>query len=378
MPKIACLFLYNTMNFLRNKHIINYLVILLCTGCAIKHSTYTLEDIEKHRTLYTQKGKRKSLTTLVDIYLDKNQPHESRLQALRVISDINDPIVIDALQSSIGTASLIDLEIMIESVETLVSFHQNNSVDSLVMGLANTEKKVMEIRESIINAIGENGTNDEIYTLLELYEVSRSNHARMNKLLTLTLGGMDDDRVIPFLMQIANDEETEIHIRNRAVDILARKESPELVDFFIEMLGDPVTRDKVNEYAMNVLGEFNDERMVFALLEAYQTGKHQYYAMLNTLMKSLGEYKNPAIKPVFIEIAKTDGFPRSLRIKAIRGLAEFDDPASADEVVEILSYPSNYIYYNEIVTLLKELGVYENYKPELRENAFNAMKLDIK
>ena len=62
------------MNFLRNKHIINYLVILLCTGCAIKHSTYTLEDIEKHRTLYTQKGKRKSLTTLVDIYLDKNQP----------------------------------------------------------------------------------------------------------------------------------------------------------------------------------------------------------------------------------------------------------------------------------------------------------------
>mgnify|MGYP001351730329 CR=1 FL=1 len=378
MPKIACLFLYNTMNFLRNKHIINYLVILLCTGCAIKHSTYTLEDIEKHRTLYTQKGKRKSLTTLVDIYLDKNQPHESRLQALRVISDINDPIVIDALQSSIGTASLIDLEIMIESVETLVSFHQNSSVDSLVMGLANTEKKVMEIRESIINAIGENGTSDEIYTLLELYEVSRSNHARMNKLLTLTLGGMDDDRVIPFLMQIANDEETEIHIRNRAVDILARKESPELVDFFIEMLGDPVTRDKVNEYAMNVLGEFNDERMVFALLEAYQTGKHQYYAMLNTLMKSLGEYKNPAIKPVFIEIAKTDGFPRSLRIKAIRGLAEFDDPASADEVVEILSYPSNYIYYNEIVTLLKELGVYENYKPELRENAFNAMKLDIK
>ena len=343
------------MIFLKNKHIILYLIILVVSSCAIKHSTYTLEDIEKHRTLYSQKGKRKSLSTLVDIYLDNNQPQETRLQALRVISEINDPIVVEALQSSIGTASLIDLEIMIESVETLVKFHQTNSVDSLVMGLANTEKKVMEIRESIINAIGENGTDDEIYTLLELYEVSRTNHARMNKLLTFTLGGMDDDRVIPFLMQIANDGGTDIHIRNRAVDILARKESPELVDFFIEMLGDPVTRDKVNEYAMNVLGEFNDERMIFALLEAYQTGKHQYYAMLNTLMKSLGEYKNPAIKPVFIEIAKTDGFPRSLRIKAIRGLAEFNDPSSANQIVEILSYPSNYIYYNEIVTLLKDL-----------------------
>ena len=366
------------MTFFKNKNIVSFLLIFIFSSCAIKHSTYTLEDIEKHRTLYTQKGKRKSLSTLVDIYLDNNQPQETRLQALRVISEINDPIVIDALQSSIGTASLIDLEIMMESVETLVKFHQESSVDSLVMGLANTEKKVMQIREAIINAIGENGTNDEIYTLLELYEVSRTNHARMNKLLTLTLGGMNDDRVIPFLMQIANDEETDIHIRNRAVDILARKESPELVDFFIEMLGAPVTRDKVNEYAMNVLGEFNDERMIFALLEAYQTGKHQYYAMLNTLMKSLGEYKNPAIKPVFIEIAKTDGFPRSLRIKAIRGLAEFNDPSSADEVIEILSYPSNYIYYNEIVTLLKELGVYDNYKSELRNHAFNAMKLDIK
>ena len=366
------------MTFFKNKNIVSFLLIFIFSSCAIKHSTYTLEDIEKHRTLYTQKGKRKSLSTLVDIYLDNNQPQETRLQALRVISEINDPIVIDALQSSIGTASLIDLEIMMESVETLVKFHQESSVDSLVMGLANTEKKVMQIREAIINAIGENGTNDEIYTLLELYEVSRTNHARMNKLLTLTLGGMNDDRVIPFLMQIANDEETDIHIRNRAVDILARKESPELVDFFIEMLGDPVTRDKVNEYAMNVLGEFNDERMIFSLLEAYQTGKHQYYAMLNTLMKSLGEYKNPAIKPVFIEIAKTDGFPRSLRIKAIRGLAEFNDPSSVDEVIEILSYPSNYIYYNEIVTLLKELGVYDNYKSELRNHAFNAMKLDVK
>ena len=114
------------MIFFKNKHIILYFIIFIVSSCAIKHSTYTLEDIEKHRTLYTQKGKRQSLTTLVDIYLDNNQPHETRLQALRVIAEINDPIVIDALQSSIGNANLIDLEIMIESVETLVKFHQTN------------------------------------------------------------------------------------------------------------------------------------------------------------------------------------------------------------------------------------------------------------
>ena len=141
------------MNFLKNKQIILYLIFFILSSCAIKHSTYTLEDIEKHRTLYTQKGKRKSLSTLVEIYLDNNQPYETRLQALRVISEINDPIVVDALQSSVGNASLIDLEIMIESVETLVKFNKDNSVDSLVMGLANTERKVMDIREAIISLI---------------------------------------------------------------------------------------------------------------------------------------------------------------------------------------------------------------------------------
>ena len=56
-----------------------------------------------------------------------------------------------------------------------------------------------------------------LFTLLELYEVSRANHARMNKLMTLTLGGMDDERIIPILMEIANNKETDLHIRNRAV-----------------------------------------------------------------------------------------------------------------------------------------------------------------
>ena len=49
------------MTFLKNKHIIFYLSILIFSGCAIKHSAYTLEDIEKHRTLYTQKGIRTSV-----------------------------------------------------------------------------------------------------------------------------------------------------------------------------------------------------------------------------------------------------------------------------------------------------------------------------
>ena len=353
-----------------------FLAGILLNGCAIRQTPYALEDVEKHRIMF-KKGKRKSLQILIEIYKDSNQPLEVRVEALRALAESRHPMIIGAIQSSVKNAKLIEMQLMHESIEILTTYGVQDSADSLVIGLKNTEQKVMEIREAIVNAIGENGTEDEIFTLLELYEVSRANHARMNKLMTLTLGGMDDERVIPILMDIANNIEMDVHIRNRAVEILERKDSPELVDFFIEMLGDPTGRDKVNEYALNVLGEQKDDRMIFALLEAYQTGKHEYYSLMNTLIKSLGDYKNPAIKPVFIDIATTEGFPKTLRMKAIRALANFDDPTVIDDVLTILNLPSNYIYYNEIIGMIKELGQYNNYSTKLRHAAFEAMKRDV-
>ena len=50
---------------------------------------------------------------------------------------------------------------------------------------------------------------------------------------------MGDDRAIPVLMEIAKNKEHNLITRKLAVDILAKKEATELVDYFIELLGDP-------------------------------------------------------------------------------------------------------------------------------------------
>ena len=62
---------------------------------------------------------------------------------------------------------------------------------------------------------------------------------------------------------------------------------------------------------------------------------------------------------------------------SIKALASFDDPTVIDEVIEILYHPSNYIYYSEIISMLKELGQYEQYRSKLRNAAYQAMKQDI-
>ena len=346
--------------------------IILISGCA-RFSQYALEDVEKQRLKF-KNGDEKALRLLTEMYQDHNQSFDVRLAAIRALSESRNPTVISEIQSSVRNASLIEMDLMKEAIQILIGYHELSSTDTLIAALPATEKKSMEIRTAILNAIGENGTKDEVQLLIKLYDVSKRSNAQMNSLLTTTLGKIGDEKVIPILMEIAKNKNLSVSIRSRSVDILAKKQAPELVDFFIEMLGDPVSRDKVNEYALNVLGEFSEERMILALLEAYQTGRHKYYSLLNTVINSLDNFDNPELKSIYLDIAQTQNLPSNIRLKAFKGLTRFSDPEVVDGVVGLLNDPANYVYYNEIIGMLYEFGVYDNYRDKLRMAAYNAMK----
>ena len=346
--------------------------VILISGCA-RFSQYALEDVEKQR-LKSKNGDEKALQLLTEMYKDNNQSYEVRLAAMRALSESRDPKVIHDIQGTVRSASLIELDLMKEAIKILISFQDISSTDSLIAALNATEAKTNEIRTDILSAIGEIGTKDEVILLIKLYEVSKRSNAQMNNLLTTTLGKIGDDKVIPILMEIAKNKNLPVNVRSRAVDVLSKKQAPELVDFFVEMLGDPVSRDKVNEFAFDVMGEMPEERMLMALLEAYQIGRHKYYSLLNTIINSLDNFDNPEIKSLYLEIAQTKDFPSNIRLKAFRGLTRFSDPEVVDGIVELLNDPANYIYYNEIVGMLHEFGVYDNYQDKLRMAAFKAMK----
>ena len=346
--------------------------VILISGCA-RFSQYALEDVEKQR-LKSKNGDEKALQLLTEMYKDNNQSYEVRLAAMRALSESRDPKVIHDIQGTVRSASLIELDLMKEAIKILISFQDISSTDSLIAALNATEAKTNEIRTDILSAIGEIGTKDEVILLIKLYEVSKRSNAQMNNLLTTTLGKIGDDKVIPILMEIAKNKNLPVNVRSHAVDVLSKKQAPELVDFFVEMLGDPVSRDKVNEFAFDVMGEMPEERMLMALLEAYQVGRHKYYSLLNSIINSLDNFDNPEIKYLYLEIAQTKDFPSNIRLKAFRGLTRFSDPEVVDGIVELLNDPANYIYYNEIVGMLHEFGVYDNYQDKLRMAAFKAMK----
>ena len=253
-----------------------------------------------------------------------------------------------------------------------------SSRDSLFSNLIIIEEQNLAIRKSLLDAMGDNMANYDVEILIHLYDINKRSNALMNQILTQPLGNMGDKKAIPILMEIALNNDLPVSVRSSSVEILSKKQAPELVDFLVEILGDPASRDKVNEFALNVMGDLSEERMIMALLEAYQLGRNKYYSLLNTVMKGLDNYDNPNIKSVYKEIANTEDFPSNIRLKAFKGLTRFaDDPEVADEIIELLNDPDNYVYYQEIITILKDYEIYNDYQAKLRMAAFKAMQNDL-
>ena len=139
--------------------------IILISGCA-RFSQYALEDVEKQRLKF-KNGDEKALRLLTEMYQDHNQSFDVRLAAIRALSESRDPTVISEIQSSVRNASLIEMDLMKEAIQILIGYHELSSTDTLIVALTATEKKSMEIRTAILNAIGENGTKDEVQLLIK-------------------------------------------------------------------------------------------------------------------------------------------------------------------------------------------------------------------
>jgi len=333
---------------------------------------YTFEDIEKLKDSYLQDSE-KALEKLISIYEDTNQSLAIRTAALEIITDSKDPTFKLALEKTISGADFVYNDLMKKSLYALVKMDDGSSSNSIVEGLRKSEEKIMDLRTVMVDAVGENNTEDKVITLLELYEISLSNHQRMNELLTITLGNLDDERAMPMLMDIARNEDVDAKVRNRAIEILSRKNAPELVDFFVELIGSPNTNDAMMDFVHNSMGLKQRDRMVMALLESYQTGKTRYHAVLYSIMDGLEDFDNPQMKPLFIEVAKTDGYPRLLRTKAIQSLASFNDQDVLDQLIPLLDDPHNYTFYYEINSLAEKINADKKYFDKIRNAGFKAM-----
>ena len=331
-----------------------------------------LENIQKLKNSYKD-GNVQALNELVSMYQDENQQTKARVIAGKALAQSQHPTALRAISKMVETTTAVDFTLLKESIEMLGMFEENpKAAIAMVKAMHRLEDRTNEIHLALAKNLNKVRTKDQVLALLDLYEVSKANLSKTEKLLTEILGALGNDQVIPVLTTIAKDPRANVGIRNMAVEILGKKNPDDVAIAFAELLGDPNTNMEVREFALNTMKGVQEENLVLALLNTYNMGKSQYYSLLNTMLAALGEFDDPEVKKAVMEIANSGDYPVDIRKKAIDNLGSFKDPSVIEKVIPILENKDNYIYYDNILDMIYVLGKEQTYAETVRRMAFKA------
>ncbi|MCH7858737.1 MAG: hypothetical protein IID14_03445 [Candidatus Marinimicrobia bacterium] len=341
------------------------------TGCALFRGAKDEVDVEKLRLSY-QKGKMGALLKIIAIYEDPEQALSVRIAAARALGESRHPKAIDALAQNIRDAEALNIDMMLISIEVIAQVPSPASAQALTDALSSTDAKLAELRTKLVEGLEAIGSEDHVQALIDLYQASRESQLRMEQMLTRSLGAIGDVKAIPMLIDIAKDPAVGLATRSTAIEILANKNSPEVIRMFADMLGDPTSNLQLRDFALRAMGDIKEERLVLALLETYQLGKAEYYSLMNTLLTSLGEFDDPNIKPAMMEIALSNDLPITFRRRAITNMGNFKDPMVLGPIIALLEDPENYYLQSDIAALTQALQPGPEGQERLRRAALKA------
>ena len=364
-----------------NLTIIILSLFLFLEGCSMLKKFWPGKDesddisyelIEKLRTDFSE-GKLQAIEEMIAIYNDTNLPFDVRIAAGKALAETQHPTALNAITETVGEAAALDVTFMVASIELLAEFKDDpRAADAMVNAMNKVEEKTNSLQMALVQNLNKVRTKDQVLALLDLYEISRNNYNRTERLLTETLGALGTDEVVPILTQISRDPNVNLGIRNRALEILGKKDPSQVAGAFAELLGDPQTNLEVQDFALNTMKGVKEENLILALLQTYRSGKDQYYNLLNTLLEALGEFKDPSIQKAVKEIAMNDAYPQDIRVKAIDKLSDLGDETVIPSLMPILSDPNQFNLHSAVIQTVKNLGVYETYEQEIHRRTFEA------
>lgn len=331
-----------------------------------------LNRVQELKSAY-RGGNIRALDELIEVYQDPDLHAKLRVAAGKTLAQTQHPRALHAISEMVATTTALDYTLLNESISMLGMFSENpKAANALVKSMRTMEKRTNEVHIALVKSLNRVRTKDQILALLDLYEVAKSNMSRTERLLTETLGAIGSDQVVPVLTSVARDPKINIGIRNKAVEILGKKNPTDVAIAFAELLGDPNTNLEVREFALNTMKGVKEENLVLALLNTYNMGKTQYYSLLNTMLAALGEFDDPEVKKAVIEIAHSNDYPTDIRKKAIDNLAAFNDPSVVEGLLPMLEDKENYIYYDNIINMVYALGEEKKNAESVRRMAFKA------
>ena len=181
-----------------------------------------LNQVQELKSAY-RGGNIRALDELIEVYQDSDLHVKLRVAAGKTLAQTQhlEPY---AISEMVATTTAVDYTLLNESISMLGMFSENpKAANALVRSMRKMEKRTNEVHIALVKSLNRVRTKDQILALLDLYEVAKSNMARTERLLTETMGAIGSDQVVPVLTSVARDPKINIGIRNKAVEILGKK-----------------------------------------------------------------------------------------------------------------------------------------------------------
>jgi len=347
------------------------LVFLLLLQCATRPIT-TRDDVIRAKAKY-QGGHLGYAADLVLVANNENLPLEVRQEALNVLGEIKDPDGLDKIAQSIPDLAQSNLHLAITATKILTETKNQDYALLIATSLTEARLSYLEFRNSLLLALHQLPDEKIILPLIEIMEYSKEDFYAIQSLISEMLGAMNDERVVPVLMHIATDEETDITLRSRVIEILSEKNDPTIADTFAELLGDPSSQLMVRDFALKAIDDVEDEKLILALLESHQRNKTDYQQLLGVLVGALAEFQDARAIPTLLEIVTDKTVPPGLRKKAALNLVQIADRPTMDSLIDLMHDKENYFLFAVIENLVKEKGSEEDLQ-KLREASWEAQK----
>ncbi len=336
------------------------IVVGLFNACVSSGETTSLtvaQDYSDYRD-----GNKKALNNLISIYRDSALPVEVREEALLRIVESNDPIGLQAVRNTLKSGSDLDYTLFHASLKALSKTKDIENSRTILQAMQVSRAGYVAVRDEMFLIIEDQIDAQSVAMILKIYANAQEDYASFLKNLTLTLGKMEDTRVVPILMSIASNKKIDIGIRNLAVEILATKNDPAVARLLAEMLDNPATQNQVKTYAISIMDDIKDERLLSSLIDALHNEQTTYYSMLDVITRALGNFDDPELKMAVVKVARDDQMPSRFRKRAINSLATYKDPVIAKQIIDILGNPDNFIFYNDIQEMVDAID-----SPELQQ-----------
>ena len=347
------------------KHLSKPVLLILILGLTVGFFTScssskeaTQAEVQESYDDYRD-GNKKALNNLISYYRDSSLPIEVRKEAMLKVIESNDPVGIQAVRNSLKDGSDLDYTLFQTGLTALGKTKDPENIKTILQAMAVSRKGYVAVRDEMFTIVEDQVDSRSVALIIKLYADATEDYASFLQNLTLTLGKMDDARVVPILMSIAKNRKIDISIRNLAVEILATKNDPAVARLMAEMLSNPATQNEVKTYAISLMDEMKDERLLSSMISALHNEQATYYGMLDAITSALGNFDDPELKKALIKVARDDQMPSRFRKKAITSLSAYKDPVIASQLIDILANPDNFIFYKDIREMVGDIDSIE-------------------